>query len=86
MRAAVTNLFSGALVPLSFFPGWLKSVALLLPFQGIVHTPASIYLGRIGGMELVHYLGVQLFWVAVLWFVGKRMWHRAVRQVTIHGG
>ncbi|MBW8349892.1 ABC-2 family transporter protein [Bacillus sp. IITD106] len=85
-RAAITNLFSGALIPLTFFPDWLKALASILPFQGIVYIPASIYLGKIQGVEAVQMLCLQLFWVFVLWMVGKIMWNWAVRQVTIHGG
>jgi ABC-2 type transport system permease protein len=85
-RAAITNLLSGALIPLTFFPDWLKSVAFLLPFQGIVYIPASIYLGHAQGSEALSLLGLQIFWIVVLWTLGKMMWNWAVRQVTIHGG
>lgn len=85
-RAAITNLLSGALIPLTFFPGWLEATAQLLPFQGIVYIPTSIYLGRSEGAEALQLIGLQLFWVIVLWATGKLMWNWAVRQVTIHGG
>jgi ABC-2 type transport system permease protein len=85
-RAAVTNLFSGALIPLAFFPDWLKTASLILPFQGIVHIPANIFLDRLQGGTLFIMVGVQLVWVIVLWYIGKLVWARAVRQVTIHGG
>jgi ABC-2 type transport system permease protein len=85
-RAAITNLLSGALVPLTFFPAWLESIAYALPFQGIVYVPASIYLGKVQGAEAIQMLSLQLFWVVVLWMIGKLMWNWAVRQVTIHGG
>ncbi len=85
-RAAITNLFSGALVPLAFFPGWLERIALLLPFQGIVYIPASIYLGHLTGLQALQHIGLQLVWVGILWGCGKVMWSFAVRQVTIHGG
>lgn len=85
-RAAITNLFSGALIPLTFFPEWLQSLSYALPFQGIVFIPASIFLGKIHGMEIIQLIGLQLFWVIVLWIVGKLIWNWAVRQVTIHGG
>jgi ABC-2 type transport system permease protein len=86
MRAAVTNFFSGALVPLAFFPGWLERTAQMLPFQGIVYIPASIYLGKIEGMAAVQQIGIQWVWVVALWVAGKWMWRGAVKQVTIHGG
>lgn len=85
-RAAITNLFSGALIPLDFFPAWLASIAFILPFQGIVYIPASIYLGNFQFIESLMMVGLQLFWFILLWLFGKLMWNWAVRQVTIHGG
>lgn len=85
-RVAVTNLLSGALVPLAFFPGWLEQAALLLPFQSIIHTPTMIFLGQADTLESLKLLGIQCFWGAALWIAGKYMWNWAVRQVTIHGG
>lgn len=85
-RVAITNLFSGALVPLTFFPDWLKSIALVLPFQGIVYIPASIYLGRAQTEEAIQLVGLQMLWIIVLWIAGKLIWRWAVRQVTIFGG
>lgn len=86
MRAAITNFFSGALVPLAFFPGWLEKLSLLLPFQGIVYIPASIYLGRLEGLQALQSVGLQLLWIIVLWLGARLMWNWAVRQVTINGG
>lgn len=85
-RIALTNLLSGALVPLAFFPGWLEKLALLLPFQSIVHTPTMIFLQQADTGESLRLIGIQLFWGAALWMAGKAMWSWAVRQVTIHGG
>jgi ABC-2 type transport system permease protein len=85
-RAAITNLFSGALIPLTFFPGWLKNLALSLPFKGIVYTPASLYLGRISGTAALREITIQIFWAVLLWFLGKLVWNSAVKQVTIYGG
>ena len=85
-RTAVTNLFSGALVPLSFFPGWLERLSLALPFQSIVHTPAAIYLEQVDTIGALRLLALQLVWGIALWYAGKLMWSRAVRQITIHGG
>lgn len=85
-RAAITNLFSGALVPITLFPDWLGTIAKLLPFQGIVAIPAAFYMGELGGMSALREIGIQLFWVVLLWWIGKALWRWSVRQVTIHGG
>lgn len=85
-RIALTNLLSGALVPLAFFPDWLEKLALLLPFQAIIHTPTMIFLQQADTLESLRLIGIQLFWGAGLWMAGKAMWNWAIRQVTIHGG
>jgi ABC-2 type transport system permease protein len=85
-RTAVTNLFSGALVPLTLLPGWLQAIAAVLPFAGLTFTPALIYLGRATGVEALQLIAVQVVWVAVLWFGSRAAWHRAIRQLTVHGG
>ncbi|MDQ0192122.1 ABC transporter permease [Paenibacillus wynnii] len=85
-RIALTNLLSGALVPLAFFPGWLEKLALWLPFQSIIHTPTMIFLQQAESWEALKLIGIQCFWGVALWIAGKFMWNWAVRQVTIHGG
>lgn len=85
-RIAVTNLLSGALVPLAFFPGWLENLAMVLPFQSIIHTPTVIFLQQADSIEMLKLIGVQCFWGCILWMAGRWMWNWAVRQVTIHGG
>jgi ABC-2 type transport system permease protein len=86
LRIAIMNLLSGALIPLTFFPAWLRTAALALPFQGIVYIPATIFLERSTGVDALALLGLQAIWVVLLWAGGRALWTRAVRQVTIHGG
>lgn len=85
-RAAVTNLFSGALVPFAFLPGWLNTLCEMLPFKGIVYVPSMIFLEQMNGSALWQAIGGQLIWAIVLWVLGALLYNRAVRQVTIYGG
>ncbi len=85
-RIAITDLLSGALIPLVFFPGWLRGLAMALPFQGIVSSPAVIYLEHVDNRRALELIAIQIAWVAGLWVLGRLMWQRGVRQVTIHGG
>jgi ABC-2 type transport system permease protein len=86
MRQAIVNLFSGAVVPLAFFPPWLAWLAGVLPFQAIVHIPAQLYLERATGPAALGLLGMQLAWLLVLIVAGRLLWRRAIRQITIDGG
>lgn len=85
-RTAVQNLFSGALIPLVFFPDWLRGIAAVLPFQSLISTPALTYLGKLDGPNTVLMLAVQVGWAVGLIVLGRLVWRRAVKAVTINGG
>jgi ABC-2 type transport system permease protein len=42
----VSAVFSGALIPLAFFPEWLRQAQFFLPFQYTVYVPAMVTIGR----------------------------------------
>ena len=80
------QFFTGALVPLWFFPAWLRQVAELLPFQAQAFIPLSIYLGQVPARDIPAALGLQVAWVAVLCALVWVVWQRAMRRVVIQGG
>lgn len=86
LRQVITDIFSGALIPLSFYPAWFQTLSSFLPFQAAVYLPAQIFLGRISGMEVARAFGIQLFWAVALWILGKLLFRFAMRKITIHGG
>jgi len=85
-RSAVTNIFSGAIIPLALFPDTLKQVALALPFQAIINTPLAIYLGDVQGAALAAALAVQIGWIVALWLLARWVWGPCVRSLRIQGG
>ncbi|MFY1699098.1 ABC transporter permease [Solwaraspora sp. WMMA2101] len=85
-RQAITNLFSGSLVPLTLLPGWLQAIAAVLPFAGMTFTPATIYLGQATGADAWRLIGIQAVWTVALWWGARLAWRAAVRQLTVHGG
>lgn len=85
-KGVILSFASGALIPLSLFPDWLRTVVDFLPFQAGVHTPTAIYLGHLQGAALWRALGVQALWAAALLFVADRFFHYSLRKVTIPGG
>jgi ABC-2 type transport system permease protein len=80
------ELFSGLLLPISFFPGVFQKVFKLLPFEYISYVPMLIYLGKLNGGGLVRALGWQVFWVAALLAAGDALWRWSSRKVIIQGG
>ena len=80
------ELFSGLLLPISFFPHAAQRLLAAMPFQYISYVPVLIYLGKINGAGIWTALGVQLFWVIALLLVGDMMWRWSSRKITIQGG
>lgn len=80
------QFFSGALVPLWFFPPMLRQVAAALPFQAQTFIPLSFYGGQIAGTDAAAALGLQLFWIVVLGVAAWLVWRRAMLRVIVQGG
>jgi ABC-2 type transport system permease protein len=85
-RIAIQNTFSGALIPLVFFPDWLQVLAAILPFQGLISTPALTYLGKMDAPTTALLIAIQAAWAVGLLLLGRLAWRSASRAVTIHGG
>jgi ABC-2 type transport system permease protein len=81
----LVNVFSGAVIPLEFFPGWLKTLAALLPFQAMVSAPLKIYLGG-HGLESLGAVGLQVVWVLVFWLACRLLLGPCLRALEIQGG
>jgi ABC-2 type transport system permease protein len=80
------ELFSGLLLPISFFPHFFQRILAFLPFQYISYIPVLLYLGKINGLGVLKALGVQVSWVFVLLAFGDAMWRWSSRRITIQGG
>ena len=86
VRTAIQEFFGGTLIPLALLPAPLAVLAAFLPFQAVVHTPVSIYLGRLHGQELIFALGVQAVWGIALLLAGRWLWGRAALRLEVQGG
>lgn len=80
------SFLAGVTIPVWFMPGPLQIVVELLPFQAIHFLPASIYVERAQGAEMWRALGIQVFWVVLLWLVAAWVWQRAQHRLVVQGG
>ncbi|MER6951302.1 ABC-2 family transporter protein [Nonomuraea sp. NPDC000554] len=79
----LTTLFSGMLLPLALFPGWLGEVTRALPWAAMAQAPSDVYLGK---AQVLDTLALQAFWAAALFALGT-LGTRAIRhKVVIQGG
>ena len=80
------NLFSGFLVPISFFPDWLAAIARATPFPSMVQTPIDIFVGRTTGLDIVAALASQLAWALVMIAAAQAVFAAGVRRLVVQGG
>ncbi|MGH3496744.1 MAG: ABC transporter permease [Nocardioidaceae bacterium] len=83
---ASSMFFSGMVLPLVVFPGWLGTAADLLPFRCLIQIPNDVLLSDHTGTAIAPLLGVQLVWSAVLLLSGRLVTDLAVRKVVVQGG
>ena len=86
LALALLDFFTGALIPLPFFPEWLRTAVELSPFGAMQNLPLCIWCGHIAGAEMWKSFGLGVFWLVALVTAGKLWMARALRRVTIQGG
>lgn len=86
MSGAFAIFFSGMMLPLVLFPGWLGTVARALPWSAYVQVPADIWLGKRTGSDLVLALGFQVMWAVILLVCCQLVLRAATRKVVVQGG
>ena len=78
--------FSGMLMPLRYFPGWVITIAQLTPFPAMINTVVEIYLGVLSGPELAAAVLNQALWAVILILGSQLILRAGVRRLVIQGG
>ena len=86
IMGAVSELLSGTLIPIVFFPKAIQWMFNFLPFSSMIYTPTMIYVGKITGLELIKAVGVQIIWLVILIVISRVMWNAMIKKITILGG
>lgn len=85
-KRVIVDLFSGLLIPISFFPLWAQGVMQYLPFQGISYIPSMIFTNGFSQSAVMMALFQQLIWVMILLIPIQLLWIVAKKQLIIQGG
>ncbi len=83
---SLVRFFSGQMVPLWLFPGFLGALANVLPFRSIYAIPISIYIGKLNGSAALEALIFQSVWVIALFIVGRLAWNGVHTRLVVQGG
>lgn len=80
------NLFSGRIIPIMLFPGFLLGISQCLPFQYIYYTPISMLLNQLTLHEKVYQIGLQIVWCVLFTVLGNYIEHRGTYKLQVQGG
>lgn len=86
LNEAIVRIFSGSLIPLSFFPPWLKTIAYVLPYASVYTIPTLILMNRYTGNQLWISLLTQLAWAVGLIIAANLIWSLIISKLKVHGG
>ena len=81
-----SDLLSGQIVPLDFFPGVLGAIVENLPFAAIYSTPLRIYIGELPPAAWPAAMASQALWLALFAAAAAVAWRAAERRVVVQGG
>ena len=83
---SVVEFFAGAIIPIPFFPEKMQKVLEVLPFASMQNVPLRIYSGSMTEPQILKAVTLQLFWVIVLFVIGKLLCGLAEKKVVVQGG
>lgn len=80
------RIFGGTMVPIWFYPEWLKKMSFFLPFRYMTFEPINFFLGKTPVEEAWFPILMALFWLMALNVLDKCIWQMAVKRLTVNGG
>lgn len=83
---AFSELLSGSLIPIPFFPPALARILELTPFAAMSNVPYRVYSGDLVGAAAWQAVGLQVFWLIALVALGAILLRQALRRTVIQGG
>lgn len=81
----IIKVFSGSMIPLSFFPDITKNIILLSPFPALAYLPAVFISSKSIAVENVESLFMAFVWLIVLIPVVNLLWLKGIKDYDAVG-
>jgi ABC-2 type transport system permease protein len=78
-------IFGGLLIPLDFYPAWLRTICNALPFSAMTYAPARLFVTP-SLTAFVAVMGMQLAWTLALALLLTFFYRRSLVRLTVNGG
>lgn len=81
----ILRVFSGVLIPVSFFSGLSLKILLLSPFPILAYLPSTVLQKSVDSSEVLTIFGASIFWCLVLLPASIWFWKKGVRRYEAIG-
>jgi ABC-2 type transport system permease protein len=81
-----SGFLSGHLIPVHWFPSWLKTIANATPFPSMVQTPIDVTMGFVAGAEALKQIGIQVIWLIAMLAIGRLVFASGTKKLVVQGG
>jgi ABC-2 type transport system permease protein len=82
----VSFFVSGQMFPLDLLPAPWPAILKALPFQYLAYFPATVFLGKVQGSDLVNGLLMELFWALAFVALARVLYLIGLRRYSAYGG
>ncbi len=82
----MTDILSGLVIPIPFFPDFLQKICNVLPFRYVSDFPFRFYVGNITIQEGLYGLLIQAIWIIILVILGRILMKIALKKTVVQGG
>lgn len=82
----ISDILSGMVIPIPFFPDYLRKICDILPFRYVSDFPFRLYVGNISTKEGLIGIVMQIVWIIILIIIGKLITTKALKKAVIQGG
>ena len=83
---AISDLLSGGVVPIPFFPLFLQKIANVLPFRYVSDLAFRLYSGNIGIKEGLYGILIQIVWLVIMLVIGNIITNKNLKRIVVQGG
>lgn len=85
IRLVTMFVFGGVTFPLTFFPQKVQQVLNFLPYKYFLFFPTQVLQGLYSSKEYIQSLIIMIVWIAVLYFLYKKMWQHGIKNFSAVG-
>lgn len=80
------RLVAGGFIPLAILPGFIRSIADVLPFRFLYSFPLELLFGKADMSKLFENIAILIIWIGAFAVLNKAIYRLALKKAVVQGG